>query len=213
MIADATAIALIPDELSAVDAAPMLCAGVSTYNALKRCGAAPGDLVAIQGCGGLGHLAVQFAVRMGFKVAAIDRGSDREALAKKLGAHCYINTEIQDVAAELTALGGAGAIIATAPNAKAMGDVVDGLSLHGVLMVLGVPEEPVPVLARLMLSGRSIKGTAGGVAVDCEDTFKFSVLNEVRPMIETFPLERAAEAYDKMMSGKARFRIVLTTGL
>lgn len=213
MVADATALALIPDELSAVDAAPMLCAGVTTYNALRRCGARPGDLVAVQGVGGLGHLAVQFAVRMGFEVVGIDQGPEREALARRLGASRYVDAASGPIGPALQALGGARAVIATAPNAAAMSAAAEGLALDGVLLVLGVPEEPIQVVPRLLLSGRSIKGSAGGVAVEAEDAMAFSVLTGVRPMVETLPLERAAEAYARMMKGDARLRLVLTTGL
>jgi D-arabinose 1-dehydrogenase-like Zn-dependent alcohol dehydrogenase len=208
--AQASALASIPDELSAVDAAPMLCAGIATYNGLKRCGAQPGDLVAIQGVGGLGHLAVQFAVRMGFEVVGIDRGAEREALARRLGAGDYIDSAREDVAQALSARGGARAILATAPNSQAMGEAIDGLTADGVLLVLGVPEEPIPVIPRLLLSGRSVKGSAGGVAIEAEGAMAFSVQAGVRPMIETLPLEHAAEAYARMMAGEARFRMVLT---
>ena len=213
MVADASALASIPDELSAVEAAPMLCAGISTYNALLKCGAAPGDLVAVLGVGGLGHLAVQFAARMGFDVVATDRGPEREALAKQLGARCYIDAAAVEVGKALAALGGAKAIIATAPSAKAMSEAVDGLALDGVLVALGVPEEPITVPVRALLSGRTITGSSGGVSVEAEDAMKFSVLSGVRPIIETLPLERAAEAYDRMMAGNAHLRVVLTTGL
>lgn len=213
MIADATALASIPDDLSAVEAAPMLCAGVSTYNALLRCGAAPGDLVAVIGVGGLGHLAVQFAARMGMEVVAIDQGAEREGLALQLGARRYLDAAAVDVAQALAALGGAKAVIATAPNAKSMSDAIEGLSLDGTLLVLGVPHEPIVVPVRLLLSGRKITGSQGGVAIEAEEAMTFSVRAGVAPMIETLPLERAAEAYERMMAGQAKFRIVLTTGL
>jgi D-arabinose 1-dehydrogenase-like Zn-dependent alcohol dehydrogenase len=213
MIANAAALASIPDDLSAVSAAPMLCAGVSTYNALLRCGAAPGDLVAIIGVGGLGHLAVQFAKRMGMEVIAIDQGAERESLALQLGARRYLDAAAMDVGKALAGLGGAKAVIATAPNAKSMSDAIEGLSLDGVLMVLGVPHEPIVVPVRLLLSGRKITGSQGGVAIEAEDAMAFSVRAGVEPMIETLPLERAAEAYERMMAGHAKFRIVLTTGL
>lgn len=213
MIADATALASIPDDLSAVKAAPMLCAGISTYNALLRCGAAPGDRVAVIGIGGLGHLAVQFAARMGMEVIAIDQGAERESLALELGARCYLDAATVDVAEALTAQGGAKAVIATAPNAKSMSEAIAGLSVDGVLLVLGVPEEPIVVPVRLLLSGRKVTGSQGGVPVEAEDAMNFSVQTDVQPMIETLPLERAAEAYERMMAGKAKFRIVLTTGL
>ena len=213
MVADAAALASIPDELSAVEAAPMLCAGISTYNALLRCGARAGDLVAVLGVGGLGHLAVQFAARMGFDVVATDRGPEREALAKELGAKRYIDAAANDVGKALTALGGAKAVIATAPNAKAMSEAIDGLSLDGVLVALGVPEEPLTIPVRALLSGRKVTGSSGGASVEAEDAMKFGVRSGVRAIIETMPLERAAEAYDRMMAGQARFRVVLTTGL
>ncbi len=213
MVADASALASIPDELSAVEAAPMLCAGISTYNALLRCGAGPGDLVAVLGVGGLGHLAVQFAARMGFDVVATDRGPEREALARELGATRYIDAAATEVGKALAALGGAKAVIATAPNAKAMSEAIDGLSVDGVLVALGVPEEPMVIPVRALLSGRKITGSSGGASVEAEDAMKFGVQSGVRPIIETMPLERAAEAYDRMMAGQARFRVVLTTGL
>ena len=213
MLADAAALALIPDELSAVEAAPMLCAGISTYNALLRCGAGPGDLVAVLGVGGLGHLAVQFAARMGFDVVATDRGPEREALAKQLGANRYIDAAAMEVGKALAAMGGAKAVIATAPSAKAMSEAIEGLSVDGVLVALGVPEEPIVVSVRTLLSGRKVTGSSGGVPVEVEDAMKFGVRSGVRPIIETMPLERAAEAYDRMMAGQARFRVVLTTGL
>jgi alcohol dehydrogenase/propanol-preferring alcohol dehydrogenase len=212
MLADAVALALIPDELSAVEAAPMLCAGISTYNALLKCGAGPGDLVAVLGVGGLGHLAVQFAARMGFDVVATDRGPDREALALKLGARRYIDAATTEVGKALAELGGAKAVIATAPSAKAMSEVIEGLSVDGVLVALGVPEEPMTIPVRSLLSGRKITGSSGGASVEAEDAMKFSVASGVRPIIETLPLERAAEAYDRMMAGEARLRIVLTMG-
>ena len=213
MVADAAALASIPDELSAVEAAPMLCAGISTYNALLKCGAAPGDLVAVLGVGGLGHLAVQFAARMGFDVVATDRGPEREALARQLGARRYIDAATTEVGKALAELGGAKAVIATAPNAKSMSDAVDGLALDGVLVALGVPEEPITIPVRALLSGRKLTGSSGGVSVEAEDAMNFGVRSGVRPIIETMPLERAAEAYDRMMAGEARLRVVLTTGL
>jgi D-arabinose 1-dehydrogenase-like Zn-dependent alcohol dehydrogenase len=213
MVADAAALASIPDELSAVEAAPMLCAGISTYNALLKCGATPGDLVAVLGVGGLGHLAVQFAARMGFDVVATDRGPEREALAKQLGARRYIDAAAEEVGKALAVLGGAKAIIATAPSAKSMSEAVEGLALDGVLVALGVPEEPITVPVRALLSGRKITGSSGGASVEAEDAMNFGVQSGVRPIIETMPLERAAEAYGRMIAGKARYRIVLTTGL
>ena len=190
----------------------MLCAGISTYNALLRCGAGPGDLVAVLGVGGLGHLAVQFAARMGFDVVATDRGPEREALAKQLGAKRYIDAAATEVGKALAELGGAKAVIATAPSAKAMSEAIEGLSVDGVLVALGVPEEPIVVSVRSLLSGRKVTGSSGGVPVEVEDAMKFGVRSGVRPIIETMPLERAAEAYDRMMAGEARLRVVLTTG-
>ena len=213
MIAPFDALASIPDDLKAEDAAPLLCAGVTTYNALRRSGAAPGDLVAILGIGGLGHLGVQFAARMGFRVAAIGRGRETEGMARELGAHVYIDTTTQNVAEALQALGGARVALSTIPNGKAMSSVIDGLAVRGKLIVVGVSAEPIEV-APLQLIGasRTITGHAAGTSQDSEDTMRFSTQARVRPMIETMPLERAAEAYERMMSGKATFRMVLVTG-
>jgi D-arabinose 1-dehydrogenase-like Zn-dependent alcohol dehydrogenase len=214
MVAPADALALIPDELSAVDAAPLLCAGVTTYNALRESGARPGDLVAILGIGGLGHLGLQFAAKMGFRTVAIARGVDKEPLARKLGAHVYLNSQTQDVAAELNKLGGAKTILATVTSGKAMSSVIPGLAVRGKLVVVGVGMDPIPVSTLDLISGsRSVVGHASGASIDSQDTLAFSALSGVRPTIETMPLERAAEAYDKMMRNEARFRMVLTTGL
>jgi len=213
MVVSARALALIPDDLSAVEAAPMLCAGITTYNALKRAGLAPGDVVAVLGIGGLGHLAVQFAARMGFHVVAVGRGREKEALARQLGAHAYVDSEAENVAAALNALGGARAIISTVTGAAPLNASVDGLTFDGKLMVLGVPHDPIVVPAYLLLRGRSIQGSAGGTAIEAEAAMAFSQLVGARPIIETLPLERAAEAYGRMMDGSARFRMVLTTGL
>jgi D-arabinose 1-dehydrogenase-like Zn-dependent alcohol dehydrogenase len=213
MVSKASALVRIPDDLSLAEAAPLLCAGVTTYNALRNSGARQGDVVAILGLGGLGHLGVQFSARMGFRTVAIARGADKEVFAKQLGAHTYIDSAAQDPAGELTRLGGAKTILATAPDSKSMSDIVPGLSVRGTLVIVGVGTEPVQVSAiDLILMNRSIKGHASGAAMDSEDMLNFSVLSSVRPMIETMPLERAAEAYEKMMAGKARFRMVLTTG-
>jgi D-arabinose 1-dehydrogenase-like Zn-dependent alcohol dehydrogenase len=213
MVAPAEALAAIPDDLAAEDAAPLLCAGITTYNALRNSGARGGDLVGILGIGGLGHLGVQFAVKMGFETVAIARGRDKEALARKLGAHHYLDSEAQNVAAELTKRGGARVILATATSAKAMTAVIDGLSENGKLLVVGASTDPIEVSPLQLIGGRrSVQGWPSGTAIDSEDTLAFSALSGVRPMIETIPLERAAEAYDRMMSGKARFRMVLTTG-
>jgi len=214
MVAPADALALIPDELSAVDAAPLLCAGVTTYNALRESGARPGDLVAILGIGGLGHLGVQFAAKMGFRTVAIARGVDKEPLARKLGAQVYLNSQTQDVASELSKLGGAKTILATVTNGKAMSSVIPGLAVRGKLVVVGVGMDPIEVSPLDLIGGsRSVVGHASGASIDSQDTLAFSALSGVRPTIETMPLERAAEAYDKMMRNEARFRMVLTTGL
>jgi D-arabinose 1-dehydrogenase-like Zn-dependent alcohol dehydrogenase len=213
MIAPASALALIPQELSAVDAAPLMCAGVTTYNSLRNSGARPGDTVAVLGLGGLGHLAVQFAAKMGFRTVGIARGRDKEPLARKLGAHHYIDSQAQDVAVELGKLGGARAVIATVTSGKAMGAVVGGLGVNGKLIVIGVAEDPLEVNGLLLImERRSIVGWPAGSSIDSQDTLTFSMLTGVRPMTEVFPLERAAEGYERMMSGEVRFRAVLTTG-
>jgi D-arabinose 1-dehydrogenase-like Zn-dependent alcohol dehydrogenase len=214
MNAPVGALALIPDDLSAVDAGPMMCAGITTFNSLRNSGARPGDLVAVLGVGGLGHLAIQFSSKMGFRTVAIARGKDKEPLAKKLGAKHYIDSQAQDPAAELAKLGGATVILATVTNGKAMNAVLGGLSVNGKLVILGAADEPLQVPAILLISGRrSIVGWPSGTSLDSQDTMSFSALRGVRSMNEVFPLERASEAYDRMMSGKARFRVVLTTGL
>jgi len=210
MIAPFEALASIPDDLKSEDAAPLLCAGITTFNALRHSGAHSGDLVAVLGIGGLGHLGVQFANRMGFKTVAIARGADKGPLAKKLGAHIYIDSTTQNAAEELTKLGGAKVILATVTDAKSMSSVVAGLGIDGKLVVLGASAEPIEVSPLLLIGARrSIAGWPSGTAPDSEDTLKFSVMSNVRPMIETFPLAKAAEAYQRMMSGKARFRVVL----
>ena len=212
MIAPAIAVALVPEELSAVEAAPLMCAGITTYNALRNSGARAGDLVAVHGLGGLGHLGVQYAVKMGFRTVAIARGADKEPLAKQLGAHHYIDSQDGDPAAALQKLGGARAVIATVTDGAAMGSVHTGLGLNGTLMVIGAAQS-LTVSPLFLLSGRrSIKGWYSGTAKDSQDTLKFSVQSGVRAMNEVFPLEKVAEAYARMMSGKARFRVVLTTG-
>ncbi len=211
MVAPVEALAAIPDSLSDVDAAPLLCAGITTYNALRHSGALPGDLVAIQGIGGLGHLGVQFANKFGYKVAAIGRGSENAVLAKKLGAHVYIDSKATNAAEELQKLGGAKVILATAPNAKAMSELIDGLGPNGKLMVIGAAFDPIEVTpVQLIMGSKTIQGWAAGTPADSEDTLQFAELSGVRPMIETYPLERAAEAYARMLSGKAEFRVVLT---
>ncbi len=212
MIAPAQALALIPEELSSVDAGPMMCAGITTYNSLRHCGARPGDVVAILGIGGLGHLAVQFASKMGFKTIAIARGKDKEELAKKLGAHQYINSQEQNVAESLTKLGGAKIILSTVTSGKAISEAMAGLGVDGKMIVLGVSTEPVEVSTMLLVGGRrSIMGWPSGRSIDSQDTMNFSVLTGVRSMNQVFPLEQVNEAYELMMSGKAQFRVVLTT--
>lgn len=207
----APAQARIPDELPAADAGPLLCAGITTYNALRKSGARAGDLVAVLGVGGLGHLGLQYAAKMGFNTVAIARGKDKEQLARQLGARHYVDTTSQNPAEELTKLGGARVILATATNAKAMSAVVAGLGIDGKLIVIGAAPEPLEVPALLLLGGRrTITGWPSGAAIDSEDTMNFSVQAGVRSMNEVYPLERAADAYDRMMSGKARFRVVLT---
>ena len=213
MIAPAVALALLPTELSAVEAGPLMCAGITTFNALRNSGARPGDVVAVLGIGGLGHLAVQFAAKMGFHTVAIARGADKEALARKLGARHYIDSQSHDPAAELTTLGGARVILATATSSSAMSAVLGGLGVDGKLIVLGAAPEPIEVSPFLLiLARRSIVGWPSGTSLDSQDTLSFSVLTGVRSMNEVFPLERASEAYERMMSGQAQFRVVLTTG-
>ena len=212
MVAPAIALALMPDGLSPVEAAPLMCAGITTYNALRNSHARPGDVVAVLGLGGLGHLGVQYAVKMGFKTVGIARGRDKEPLARKLGAHHYIDSQAQDPAAELLKLGGAKVILATVTNGDAMSAVQGGLGVNGTLMVIGAA--PSMQVSPLLLIGgrRSVKGWYSGTAIDSQDTLAFSVLTGVRSMNEVYPLERVAEAYERMTSGKARFRVVLTTG-
>ena len=213
MIAPHAALAAVPPELAAADAAPLLCAGITTFNALRNSPARAGDLVAILGIGGLGHLGVQFAARMGLRTVAIARGADKGPLALKLGAHEYLDSTTQDVAAELTRRGGARVILATVTDAAAMSAAVNGLGIDGRLVIVGAAFEPVQVPPLALIGGRrSLQGWPSGTASDSEDTLRFSVLAGVRPSIETYPLERAAEAYERMMSGKARFRVVLTMG-
>ena len=212
MIAEARGIASIPDELRSAEAAPLLCAGITTYNALRNAGLRGGDLVAVQGIGGLGHLGIQFARRMGFRTVAIGRGREKEKLAKDLGAHVYLDTAAEDAAVVLQRMGGARAILATGTSGDAMGPLVSGLAARGKLIVVAVPEDQMQLSAvPLVFGGRSIYGTLAGTAMDTEDTLAFSVLENIRPMIETVPLEQAADAYARMMQGKARFRMVLVT--
>jgi D-arabinose 1-dehydrogenase-like Zn-dependent alcohol dehydrogenase len=213
MIAPAEALALIPDELSPEEAGPLMCAGITTFNALRHSGAVAGDLVGIVGLGGLGHLAVQFASKMGFNTVAIARGKDKELLAKKLGAKHYIDSEAQDVVKELKKLGGAKVILSTVTNAKATAAVLEGLGKGGKLVVVGASMDPMEVHSVPMLFARSaIQGWPSGTSFDSQETMEFSALTGIRSMNQIFPLEKAAEAYELMMSGKARFRVVLVTG-
>lgn len=211
MAAPVEALAAIPDGLDAVEAAPLLCAGVTTFNALRHSGALPGDLVAVLGVGGLGHLGIQFANKFGYRVAAIGRGPANAALAKKLGASVYIDSKASKAAEALQKLGGAQAILATAPSSKAMSELIDGLAPNGRLMVIGAAPEAIEVTpGQLIFGNHIIQGWASGTATDSEDTLRFAELTGVRPMIETYPLEKAAEGYARMLSGDAQFRVVLT---
>src|SRR5437868_10345361 len=212
MVAPAEALALVPDELSAVDGAPLMCAGVTTFNALRNSAARGGDVVAVLGIGGLGHLGVQFAARMGFKTVAIARGKDKGAFAKELGAHHYIDSQALDPAAELNKLGGAKVVIATVTHAGAMTAVLGGHAPNGVLMVIGAAGQLSADPNLLITGSRSVEGWYSGTSIDSQDTLSFSASNGVHSMNEVFPLERAAEAYERMMSGKARFRVVLDIG-
>ena len=210
VLAPFESLARVPSELTPEEAAPLMCAGVTTFNALRNSGARPGDVVAIQGIGGLGHLGVQFANKFGFETVAIGRGEDKKSLALKLGARTYIDSKSQDVAKELAGLGGARVILATASDGKSMGGLIDGLKIGGSLVIVGASPDPFPVSTlQLILVRKSIVGWPSGTSIDSEDTLKFAAANGVRPMIEVFPLERAADAYDRMMSGKVRFRSVL----
>jgi D-arabinose 1-dehydrogenase-like Zn-dependent alcohol dehydrogenase len=211
VIAPAEALAAIPDELPAEEAGPFMCAGVTVFNALRNSGARAGDVVAVQGIGGLGHLAVQYARKMGFQTVALGRGRDKEPLAKKLGAHRYVDSDVVDPVAELQKLGGARVILATAPSAKAISAVVEGLSPNGNLLVPAAPAEPLTInVLSLIMGRRSVSGWYSGTARDSQDTLEFSAHADVHPMIEKFPLSHAAEAYEQMHSGKVRFRVVLT---
>jgi len=211
MVASSGALALIPDSLSPAEAAPILCAGITTFNSLRHSGAGAGDLVAVLGLGGLGHLGVQFASKMGFRTVAIGRGKDKEPLALKLGAARYLDTDAVKVAEELTKMGGASVILATAPDSKAMSALIDGLGVGGKLLVVGASADPISVTPiQLIGNRRSIQGWPSGSARDSEDTLNFCALTGIRPMVETFPLEQAAAGYERMLSGKARFRVVLT---
>lgn len=211
-IARPEALARMPEGLSAADAAPLMCAGVTTFNSLRNSGARPGELVAVLGLGGLGHLGVQFAAKMGFKTVAIARGKDKESLAKTLGAWRYIDSQAQDPAAELQALGGAKVILATVTVGDAMAAVVGGLGVNGTMIVVGAAQSLTVSPVQLLRACSSIKGWYSGTSIDSEDTVAFSVLSGVRSMNEVLPIERVTEAYERMMSGKARFRVVLTTG-
>jgi D-arabinose 1-dehydrogenase-like Zn-dependent alcohol dehydrogenase len=212
MIAPASAVALIPEELAPVEAAPLMCAGITTFNALRNSGARPGDVVAILGLGGLGHLGVQYATKMGFQTVGIARGKDKEALAKNLGASTYIDSQAQDPSEELLKLGGATVILATVTSSEAMSAVQGGLAVNGTLLILGAVGTLTVSPVRLMMARQSVKGWYSGTSIDSQDTLAFSVRAGVRSMNETFPMERVTEAYERMMSGKARFRVVLTTG-
>ncbi|WP_431947549.1 alcohol dehydrogenase [Actinacidiphila sp. bgisy167] len=210
MVAPVNALARIPDELSAVEAAPLGCAGVTTYNAFKRSSARPGDLVAVIGIGGLGHLAVQYAAKSGYETVAVARGEDKRALAMELGAHHYVDSAAADPAKELQALGGAAVVLATASNSQAMAAGVDGLRPRGQLIVVGVDDRPLPISpGQLILASRSVVGHPSGTSRDVEHTMNFSALTGIRPMTETVPLAEANEAFARMMSGAARFRMVL----
>jgi D-arabinose 1-dehydrogenase-like Zn-dependent alcohol dehydrogenase len=211
MIAPVEALARMPESLDPAEAAPLLCAGITTYNSLRHNGALPGDLVAVQGIGGLGHLGIQFANKFGYRVAAISRGKENESLAKKLGAHTYIDSAVINAAAELQKLGGAQVILATAPNSKAMTALVDGLGPRGKMVILGADAGPIEVSpVQLIRGSKGIQGWASGIPTDSEDTLRFAELTGVRPMIEKFPLAKVNEAYARMMSGNAQFRVVLT---
>jgi D-arabinose 1-dehydrogenase-like Zn-dependent alcohol dehydrogenase len=212
MVAPWEAIARIPEGLSPTEAGPLLCAGITTYNALRNSGARPGDVVAVQGIGGLGHLAIQYARRMGFRTVALSRGTSKQELAAKLGAHAYIDSEAENSVEALQKLGGADVILATAPDAKAIESVIDGLSSRGKLMLVAAAHGPFNVNAFSMLSGKMIHGWPSGSAIDSEDAMNFSDLADVRPKVETFPLEQANEALAKVMENTVRFRAVLTTG-
>ncbi len=211
VIVPAEAVAAMPDDLRDDEAAPLLCAGITVFNAMRRSGAMAGDTVAVMGIGGLGHLGIQYARQMGFRTVAIGRGADKDSLAKKLGAHEYIDSATSEPAKALQELGGASLVLATAPDSKAMSALVTGLRPNGTLLVVGAGFDAIAVTpAQLIFGNRIIKGWASGTARDSEDTLNFSLLTGVRPMIERYPLEKAAEAYERMMSGKARFRVVLT---
>ena len=211
VVVPAEAVAAMPDDLPTDEAAPLLCAGITVYNSLRNAGARADDLVAVQGIGGLGHLGIQFARQMGFRTVAIGRGGDKEALVKQLGAHQYIDSDAGAPAAALKALGGAAVILATAPDSRAISALVDGLGPDGKLVIVGAGLEPLSITPlQLIFTRRTVRGWPSGTAKDSEDTLQFSSLSGVRPMIERYPLEKVAQAYDQMISGRARFRVVLT---
>ena len=211
MLVPQEALARVPDQLNAAEAAPLLCAGITTFNALRHSVAKPGDLVAVQGLGGLGHLGIQFANRFGFRTVAVSRGKDKERLARELGADEYIDTEATDAAQELLRMGGARVVLATAPSGSAIASIIAGIGINGQLLIVAAPPDSTELyLASLIGGRRSIQGWASGTAMDSEDTLNFSTLRHVRPLTETFPLERAGEAYNRMMSNQVRFRAVLT---
>ncbi|HXK01441.1 MAG TPA: alcohol dehydrogenase [Verrucomicrobiae bacterium] len=212
MVSPASALAAVPDELSPAEAAPLMCAGITTFNALRHSGAGPGELVAVLGLGGLGHLGVQYAAKMGCRAVGIARGADKEPLARQLGAHHYIDSQKQDPAAELQKLGGAKVVLATVTNGDAMAAAVGGLAVNGTFMVIGAAGPMTVSPMFLLLGKRSVKGWYSGTSIDSQDTLDFSVLTGVRSMNESYPLDRVSEAYDRMASGKARFRVVLTMG-
>ena len=211
MVAPVEALVAVPESLKAIEAAPLLCAGLTTFNSLRHSGALPGDLVAVQGIGGLGHLGIQYAAKFGYKVAAIGRGSGNAEIAKKLGANIYIDSTATNAASELQRLGGAQVILTTAPSARAMSALIDGLGPKGKLIVLGAALDPIEVTPLQLISGcRAVQGWLTGTPADAEDTLRFSDLTGIRPMIETYPLQQAAAAYERMLSGDAQFRVVLT---
>jgi D-arabinose 1-dehydrogenase-like Zn-dependent alcohol dehydrogenase len=213
VVVPAEAVAAMPDDLPAAEAAPLLCAGITVFNSLRNSGARGGDLVAVQGIGGLGHLGIQYARQMGFRTVAIGRGGDKAALAKKLGAHEYVDTSAGAPAEALQKLGGARLILATAPDSKSISALIDGLAGNGKLLIVGAGFESLTVTPLQLIGGRkTIQGWPSGTAKDSEDTLRYSSLSGVRPMIERYPLEKAAEAYEQMISGRARFRVVLTMG-
>jgi D-arabinose 1-dehydrogenase-like Zn-dependent alcohol dehydrogenase len=211
VIARHEAVALLPADLDFADAGPLMCAGITTFNALRNSGARPGDLVGVQGIGGLGHLGIQFAAKAGYKVAAIGRGPENGDLAIKLGAAVYLDTKTVNASQELQKLGGAKVILCTAPNSKSMSELVDGLGANGKLLIIGATPEPLEISPlQVIMARRDVQGWPSGTAMDSEDTLRFSAQSGVRAMIEKYPLAKAKEAYERMMSGHAQFRVVLT---